>query len=418
MTINKTMSNPFVTDEKSDPLFDFEIACKNGRLMAQSGPGLSSEEADYLQQYIKQVNRYKNIAADESYCWSLYQPPLPQATGQRNLFYRLKRRFQGIRVPAVATYGLTNKCQCGCRHCSADYHMNDSRPELESMAMQQAILEGVALGVSNVIIVGGEPLLRQDLEEILSAVPTDKAIVTIFTNGEYLSPERARQLKKANVFGLFFSIDSVDPTEHDQLRNRNSLFESCLEGIKNARAAGLYTCLSTYLTSENYSRGHLSQIMELAKEQRLDEVTFFDAIPTGKLNLGVHSYLTDKDRLKIISEVKKFRQDPSYPAVSAQTCLTSKFANSFCFAGNTQFYLSASGRFCPCDFSPLTIGCYPEESLGQLWTNLIQSRPYKQRSKVCRMQDETFRSQFIETIPKEAILPYPIQNFAKRADES
>ena len=53
------MSNPFVTDEKSDPLFDFEIACKNGRLMAQSGPGLSSEEADYLQQYIKQVNHYK-----------------------------------------------------------------------------------------------------------------------------------------------------------------------------------------------------------------------------------------------------------------------------------------------------------------------------------------------------------------------
>jgi MoaA/NifB/PqqE/SkfB family radical SAM enzyme len=153
-------------------------------------------------------------------------------------------------------------------------------------------------------------------------------------------------------------------------------------------------------------------MMDLGKELGVDEVTFFDAIPTGRFSSNESICLTDRERTSIISDVKRFRQDPAYPGVSAQSCITSSFAKGFCFAGNTQFYLSSSGQFCPCDFSPLTIGTYPEKNIGQLWNDLVHSLPYEKRSAVCRMQDKTFRGKYIETIPKDAVLPYSIDNFS------
>jgi MoaA/NifB/PqqE/SkfB family radical SAM enzyme len=396
--------------EKNDRFADFDLSYSNGSFTLNLGSRFPDEAREYLEKYLSKIARYKNVSRRGDCFWSLYQPPLPHPAGKRNLYYRLKRRFQQIKVPAVATYGATRHCQCSCEHCSADYHMGSAR-DMDNTAMKNAILEGVDLGVCNVIFVGGEPLLRKDLEEIISSVPEEKAIVTMFTNGEYLSAERAGTLKAANLYGLFFSLDSTDPGEHDRLRKRKGLFERCIEGIKNAREAGLYTAISTYITSENYAGGQVRNMMGLGKELGVDEVTFFDAIPTGRFTTGASACLTDRDRVGIIEDAKRYRKDEEYPAMSAQSCITSEFGKGFCYAGNTQFYLSSSGEFCPCDFSPLTIGSYPEKSIKELWTDLTDSIPYQERSHVCRMQEKTFRSRFIDTIPRDAVMPYPIKNF-------
>jgi len=395
----------------SDPLFDFELSVTPEKISFQSGPEFPEEAVGYLQRYLEQISNYRNISSNGDFCWSLYHPPINWPAGKRALYFRLKRKFHGIRVPAVATIGMTRQCQCHCPHCSADYHMSKSGPDLDTAGMIAAFQETADLGANNIIMVGGEPLLRNDLEEIIQAVEKEKAIVTMFTNGEFLSLDRAKALKSAGLFGLFVSLDETHAEAHNRLRNRKGLFEKACQGIENAGKAGLYVAISSYLTSSRVDSGFLDEMMSFGQSLSVDEVTFFDAIPTGRMNNGCCTYIEETDRKKINDKIKYYRKNSAFPALSAQSSLTSSIGNAFCFAANTQFYLSSTGQFCPCDFTPLTIGSYPEKDINTLWHMLIQSLPYKKPSKTCRMQDSAFRQQFIETIPEDAGLPYNIEAF-------
>lgn len=89
---------------------------------------------------------------------------------KRYLYFRLLRKFFNKRIPAVVTVGITKKCQCKCTHCSAEYHMNSPEKELTTQEFIHAIKESINLGVTNVIFVGGEPLLNRNLELIIESI--------------------------------------------------------------------------------------------------------------------------------------------------------------------------------------------------------------------------------------------------------
>ncbi len=86
-------------------------------------------------------------------------------------------------------------------------------------------------------LVGGEPLMRQDLTEIISSVNKDLSTVILFTNGWFLE-EKASELKKAGLDGVYISIDSSIENEHDRLRQRKGLFRKALAGLKKAKKIG------------------------------------------------------------------------------------------------------------------------------------------------------------------------------------
>jgi len=386
----------------------FRIALNDsGKFLLQS-KGLAENARLYLEEYLKKASRYKNVGSTGDPIFSLYQPPLLSVAGSRALHHRLKRRFERIRIPASATIGMSKHCQCHCEHCSASYHMASGRVDLNTEQMVQAFRESIELGVTTLILVGGEPLIRRDLETILDQSRSELASVIAFTNGELLDEKRARSLQSAGLQGAFVSLDSPIAAEHDQLRGRAGLFEKALRAIAAGRAAGLVMGISTYLTDERVKARYVENFMDLAKETQAREVTFFDAIATGRLKDGRHTLLSDAVRLDLHGRVRRFQRDPDYPAISAQSNLTSSQGSAFCFAGNTQFYLSSNGAFCPCDFTPLTVGHFPVENLASLWQKLIEHTCYKKRSRVCRMQDPGFRRKTIEKLPPGATLPYPL----------
>ncbi len=288
--------------------------------------------------------------------------------------------------------------------------MASSDPDLSIEQLQHAIKESVDLGVTTIILLGGEPLLRRGLESIIEAVDRDRAQSVMFTNGELLTASRCRSLASAGLQGIFISLDSPDADTHNALRRRPGLFQKIEEGIAHAREAGIPVAISSYLTTERLHEGVFEQTMELARQWQATEVTFFDAIPVGRMSSGtdVCTFLDLPARRMIDSLTRAYRERKEYPAVTPQSILTSEIGGSFCFAANTQFYLSSTGQMCPCDFTPLTIGRYPEEDIATLWKRMISTPQYRRRSKVCRMQDPDFRKNTLAKIPADARLPYPI----------
>lgn len=388
----------------------FEIQYENRAFKLLNREKLSQAAQGYLENYLSHASHYKVIGFHQnSPVFSLYQPPLASRVGARSLAMRLQRRFENIRIPANATIAVNRACQCECEHCSAVFYNHSSKPDLNSSELKQALQESVELGITNLILLGGEPLLRKDLEEQIRGVDKNKSVVTMFTNGEFLTETKCKQLTEAGLMGVFISLDSTDAKLHDQLRKRPGLFQKALEGIKNLQKVNILTALSSYLTPQRLREGILEGMMELGRELGVTEVTFFDAIPSGRWIHSTDQLLQERDRREIAELVRYYRQNPAYPGIAAQSTLTSENGSAFCFAANTQFYLTAHGEMCPCDFTPLTIGKFPEESIQDLWNKMIRTAPYDCRSKSCRMQDTEFRQKYIDPLKLETSFPQKLE---------
>lgn len=386
----------------------FQIVYEEKALLLQDCR-LSEPERQYTQSYLDRINRYRAIGFhDGSPVYSLYQPPLATKPGMRSLYFRVKRRFEGCRVPATATIAINRVCQCDCQHCSAVFYNASHRREMTFDVLSHALLETCNLGVTNIILLGGEPLLRKDIGPIITLVPKNLSVVTMFTNGEYLTKDVCLSLKNTGLMGVFVSLDDAKETMHDALRCRPGLFRKAMIGIENLQREGILVAISSYLNPQRLKENGFEEMMDLAKRVGVNEVTFFDAIPSGQWLRDTSCLLQNEDRAIIKEKVKYYRSQKDFPGLSVQSTLTSECGSAFCFAANTQFYLTAFGEMCPCDFTPLTIGTYPDKSIAFLWKKMIETTPYDRRAKSCRMQDPVFRRDYIEKIPLEGPYPYPI----------
>jgi len=146
------------------------------------------------------------------------------------------RDVTGIRI------SLTDRCNFDCVYCHNE-GLGDTRgpmdPQDDEMSTDEVvrILEVVSeFGVEKVKFTGGEPMLRQDLEEIIRRVPAEMA-VSMTTNGTFL-PGRAEGLVDAGLDRVNVSQDALDPEDFAEL-TKSGAYERVVEGVQAALDAGL-----------------------------------------------------------------------------------------------------------------------------------------------------------------------------------
>lgn len=343
--------------------------------------------------------------------YSMYLPPFPSLAHARMfeafLFSAVFKRM----IPMAVTIGITTECQYRCIHCSAKGR-SKLRPILSFNELRNTVQQCLDLGVTNITFTGGEPLLRDDLEQLISLVPLDQAISQVFTNACKLTPERAKSLKDAGAFGVHISLDSFDPVEHDRLRGADGAFFAVEEGVRNALEVGLFVGIATYATRKSALNHNLIPIADLCAEWGVHEISVFDAIKTGGFSHQEEVTLDRIARKVLLKDSrlinKKYRK---IPRVITQTWTNSGLGFSRfigCLAANWQFHITAQGDFTPCDFTPLTFGNVRTESVKDLWEKMLGHPAYSKHQLSCRMQDPLFRKRYIDQIPEGAELPYAI----------
>lgn len=345
--------------------------------------------------------------------YSMYLPPFPSLAHARLFEVFLSSALFKRKIPMAVTIGVTTGCQCHCVHCSAKGR-SKSRPDLSLEELRRTVQQCIDLGVANITFTGGEPLLRDDLEQIVSSVSPDQAISQVFTNGFALTPERAKSLKNAGAFGVQISLDSADPAEHDRLRGLDGAFRAVKKGVRNALDAGLLVGISTYATRQNTLNHNLIPIADLCAQWGVHEISIFDAIKTGGLS-NQEDVTLDRISRKVLHKdnllLNKKYQKILRVVTQSWTNSGSGFSRFIgCLAANRQFHITAQGDFTPCDFTPLSFGNVRTESVKSLWEKLISHPDYCQHQLSCRMQDPFFRKQYIDKIPEDADLPYPISD--------
>jgi MoaA/NifB/PqqE/SkfB family radical SAM enzyme len=388
------------------------VAYRNGRIRARLRGHYTLRAWLLTMFYFTYFNRIKPLAVHEGgRVMSLYLPPMPSGAHARMMASFLSAALFDRLIPQAATIGVTSACQYDCVHCSAKGRSN-AMADMTLDELKRTARQCIQLGICNLTFTGGEPLLRRDLEELVASVPKAQAITLVFTNAALLTPQRARTLRAAGLFGVHISLDAADPAEHDRLRGVKGAFEAVRRGVRNALDAGLLVGISTYATRQSALQHAIWPIAGHCAQWGVHELTVFDAIQTGILKDQSGIGLDQNARKTLLADSQKInRRFKGRLRVVTQTWTnTGRGFSRFigCLAANLQLHVTAQGEFTPCDFTPLTFGNIRRESVRELWQKMLQHPAYCQRSIACRMQNADFRKKYIETIPQEADLPYPI----------
>ena len=160
--------------------------------------------------------------------------------------------------PHTLSHLVTARCNGSCRTC---LWRDPERGELDTPEVEWLYREAGRAGFAQVVVWGGEPLLRQDLPELLLAARRAGLLTTLITNGWFLG-ERWRELR-GRVDALILSLDDVGPA-HDALRGLPGLYERLEAFVAAVRADPLRPTLLVNTVLSSLNRGALARVAPVA----------------------------------------------------------------------------------------------------------------------------------------------------------
>ncbi len=171
--------------------------------------------------------------------------------------------FSFTRLPVLGEIALTYRCNNACRFCYAGCGAGTVR-DLKTASPQTTRPERTTADYKRVIDIfaddakipffsftGGEPTLRDDLEELVAYSLSRGLITNLVTNGTLIDDARAASLKAAGLGSAQVSIEAPDAETHDLLAGRSGAFAETLAGIAALRRAGVPTQTNTTITRAN-----------------------------------------------------------------------------------------------------------------------------------------------------------------------
>jgi radical SAM protein with 4Fe4S-binding SPASM domain len=151
------------------------------------------------------------------------------------------------------------------------------------------------MGVFVFGLVGGEPLLRKDIFEILEYARKKDLATSMSTNGTLIDKEIAKKLKEVNISEVSVSLDGLE-SFHDQFRGKKC-FEKVISAIRNLIENGIYTIVASCVCPENFD--DLEKMSKLIRELGVDSWRLFPIVPTGRADCTL---LLSKEQLLFLQK--------------------------------------------------------------------------------------------------------------------
>jgi len=167
---------------------------------------------------------------------------------------------------------LSYQCPLHCPYCSnpVDIGGERYRHELSTEDWVRTFDQARRLGVLQLALTGGEPMLRRDLGALCEAARDAGLYSSLITAGTLFTPSRARDLKEAGLDHVQISIQSPDPEENDRIAGNRS-FEKKIQAARAARELDFPLTINCVLHRQNLDR--IEELLDLTLElgaQRLE----------------------------------------------------------------------------------------------------------------------------------------------------
>ena len=216
--------------------------------------------------------------------FTLWQPKLMAKDGiceyYLKMAYSPEAKAQERFVPLVTSYNVTRECNMKCSHCYINATEKKLPDELTTEEAKSVIDQIHQVSSPLLILSGGEPLLRQDIFELIEYGSKKVLKMGLSSNGYLIDDAVAKKLKAAGIATVSISIDSSIPEQHDEFRGVVGAWEKAINACKALRKNGIIVQINTTLTHDNYNQ--IDDIMTLAESIGVENFHLFFLVLTGR----------------------------------------------------------------------------------------------------------------------------------------
>jgi pyrroloquinoline quinone biosynthesis protein E len=267
---------------------------------------------------------------------------------------------------------LTYGCPLSCPYCSNPLNLADYRDELTTAEWQRVLTEAQELGVLQLHLSGGEPLLRRDVVEIVNSANELGLYTNLITSALGLSRRRAEQLRAAGLDHVQISIQADEAAVSDRIAGTPS-FERKIEAARVVKKLGWPLTLNVVLHRQNIDR--VADILRLAEELEADRIELAntqyygwawrnrDALLPSKAQLERAEAVVRAARVRLQGRMDVIYVLPDYYSQYPKPCMGGW--------GKRQLTVAPNGDALPCPAAhalPLPRASVREDSLARIWT--------------------------------------------------
>lgn len=264
---------------------------------------------------------------------------------------------KGVQVPPMLIYSVTKKCNLNCKGCYEKVLHDNQNRDLDPEKFMALIDEADRIGVSIMMLAGGEPFMRRDLLDTTRKHPG--IIFPVFTNGLMLRGALLERLKKQKHVIPILSLEGN--ALETNARRGEGVFEHAKELIEKLRDAHHLFGISITVTRQNFktitSKAYIEKMVGLDSKI----LFFINYVPVEK---GTENQALTRHQVdSLAGTLEGFRR--SYPALFVGFPSGEEEFGGCLAAGKGFVHINAEGDIQPCPFSPYTDASFQRMPLIQ-----------------------------------------------------
>ena len=298
-----------------------------------------------------------------------------------------KRPMRDLRI------SVTDRCNFRCTYCMPldEYEWIDKKEILTFEEIERLARICIRLGVDQIRLTGGEPLVRRNLELLVAKLSDLPGLndLSLTTNGSLLA-EKAEALSGAGLKRINVSVDTLDPEKFKRMTKRGNL-EKVLEGLFEVKRCGLDPIKINAVIERGVNDDEILDLVEFARDNGF-AMRFIEYMDVGNVNGWTSAKLVSKR--EILEAVhSRFplreigRDNGSAPSVDYEFVdgrgdlgVIASVTEPFC-STCTRARLTADGKLVTCLFSPvghdlkaLVRSGAPDEKISEIIASIWQRR--------------------------------------------
>lgn len=263
-----------------------------------------------------------------------------------------KRRIaedNGEHIPPFLIASITSKCNLHCAGCYSrcNHATTDAEPvkQLTSEEWLRIFDESDELGISFILLAGGEPMLRRDIIE--AAGKKQNILFPIFTNGTFIDEKYYTLFNKCRNLIPIMSIEG--DRELTDSRRGSGIYDQLLSNMEEFRKRGLIFGASVTVTTKNCREVTSPEFLGGLSDRGCKAVIFVEYVPVTEESRELAP--TDAEREYLMGEIRQLREE--HPEMVYIAFPGDEKGSGGCVAaGRGFFHINSHGGAEPCPFSP------------------------------------------------------------------
>lgn len=262
---------------------------------------------------------------------------------------RAEFKKEGTNVPPFLIASITSSCNLHCAGCYSRCTQGtvDSEPvdQMTSEEWSRVFDEASDIGVSFILLAGGEPLIRKDV--IKEASTRQNILFPIFTNGTFMDESYIKLFSKNRNLMPVMSIEGDKETTDS--RRGEGVYERITTNMEILKKKGIIFGVSVTVTTENLEEVSSKEFLAKLSDMGCKLIIYVEFVPVSDERKDLAP--GDKEREIMVDAISKRREE--FPEMVIVSFPGDEKSSGGCIAaGRGFFHINSHGGAEPCPFSP------------------------------------------------------------------